>query len=104
MWSLKLLLPALIALSGAAWAGEDETIAQGRELLAENQCNGACHQAKAPDNDPLRLYTRPDAKVKDLPGLRRQVNRCVSALNTLLAPDEIASIVAALNHDFYKFK
>ena len=56
------------------------------------------------NHDSLRLYTRPDAKVKDLPGLRRQVDRCVTALNAPVAPDEIGSIVAALNHDFYKFK
>ena len=76
MWSGKFVLLAVLISGGPALAGEDGAIVLGRKLLAENQCNGACHQAKAPDGDPLRLYTRPDAKVKDLPGLRRQVERC----------------------------
>jgi hypothetical protein len=100
----KILLLAMMAQSGGAIAGEQETIALGRKLLAENQCNGACHQAKAPEGDPLRLYTRPNAKVKDLPGLRRQVERCVAGVGAQIAPDEIDLVVEALNHDFYKFR
>ena len=104
MWLTKALLLALIVQSGAALASEDETIALGRKLMAENACNGACHRAKAPEGDPLRLYTRPNAKVKDLPGLRRQVERCVASVGAQIMPDEIDPVVAALNHDFYKFK
>lgn len=104
MWFHKALFLTLIATSGAAWAGEDETVAFGRRLLAENDCNGACHQKHAPDGVALNLYTRANAKVKDLPGLHKQVERCVSMLNAPIAPDEIDAVVAALNHDFYKFK
>lgn len=104
MWFHKALILTQIATSGSAWAGEGETVALGRRLLAENDCNGACHQKHAPDGVALNLYTRPNPKVKDLPGLRKQVERCVSSLNAPVAPDEINAIVAALNQDYYKFK
>ncbi len=102
MWLHKAMLLVLVTTSGA-WAGEDET-ALGRRLLSENGCNGACHQKHSPDGNALTLYTRPDHKVKDFSGLQRQVARCVSNLDTPIAPDEIDAIVTALNHDYYKFK
>ena len=103
MWLHKAMFLVLFTTSGA-WAGEDETAALGRRLLSENGCNGACHQKHSPDGNALTLYTRPDHKVKDLPGLHRQVARCVSNLNTPIAPDDIDAVVTALNHDYYKFK
>jgi hypothetical protein len=60
-------------------------------------CNGACHRAKAPDGDTAKLYTRANAKVKSLDGLRRQVERCVAMVGAQIAPDEIEAVVAALN-------
>jgi len=104
MWSHKLLLIAFIAVSGPALAADDDSVILGRKLIAENGCNGSCHQAKAPGGDPAKLYTRPDAKVKSLDGLKRQVERCVAMVGAQIMPDEIDPVVAALNHDYYKFK
>ncbi|MGO9392350.1 hypothetical protein [Rhodoblastus sp.] len=104
MWFHKAVLLTLFSTTSAAWAGEDATIALGRSLLAENDCNGACHQKHSPDGNALTLYTRPNPKVKDLAGLRKQVERCVASLNAPIAPDEIGALVAALNHDYYMFK
>jgi hypothetical protein len=104
MWSRNFLLLALLAASGPALAGEDDAVALGRKLMAENGCNGSCHQAKAPGGDPAKLYTRADAKVKSLDGLKRQVERCVAMVGAQIMPDETDSVVAALNHDYYKFK
>jgi hypothetical protein len=104
MWSRNLLALALFAASGPALADEAQLIAQGRKLLAENECNGACHARKAPDGDPLKLYTRPNPKVTSFDGLKRQVTRCVAGTGAQIAPDEIDSVVAALNADYYKFK
>lgn len=95
---------ALIATTGAAYASEDETVALGRRLLTENDCNGACHQKRSPNGDPIGLYIRPNAKVMHLLGLRKQVERCVSNLNTPVTATEIDAIVAELNHDYYRFK
>jgi len=104
MWSRNFLVLAMLLAFTPALAGEDEAIVRGRELMTQNQCNGACHQAKAPEGDPAKLYTRANAKVKSLDGLKRQVERCVAMVGAHVAPDEIDSVVAALNADYYKFK
>ena len=104
MGSRHFLLFALLVASGPVFAGEAETVALGRKLMAENDCNGACHRARAPDGDPARLFTRANAKVKSLDGLKQQVTRCVAGSGARIAPDEIDAVVAALNQDYYKFK
>jgi hypothetical protein len=109
MSSLRAFAVVLAALSGAGAAhAEDsassETIAHGRQLITENGCNGACHQRHAENNDPLTFFTRPNRRVHDRAGLQKQVERCVSQLASPLPPEDIAAIVAALDHDYYKFK
>jgi hypothetical protein len=105
MWRLlRITLLASIAWTGVAYAGEDQALATGRRLMTENDCNGACHQKHAPNGDAASLYTRPNAKVKNLPALRKQVQRCVASVGAQIMPDEIDAVVAALNHDYYKFK
>jgi hypothetical protein len=104
MWSRNLLLLAFLAASGQVYAGEADLIAQGRKLMAENDCNGSCHVRKSPDGDPTKLFTRANRKVTSLEGLKAQVTRCVAGSKAQIAPDEIDSVVAALNHDFYKFQ
>ena len=100
----RAILVAGVAWAGAAYAGDDQLVATGRRLLMENDCNGACHQKSAPNGDATSLYTRDNAKVKDLPALRKQVERCVASVGAQIMPDEIDAVVAALNHDYYKFK
>ena len=105
MWRRRnAILLAIVVWAGAAHAGEDQLVATGRRLLTENDCNGACHQKRAPNGDAASLYTRQDAKVKDLPALRKQVARCVASVGAQIMPDEFAAVVAALDHDYYKFK
>lgn len=104
MWSRNLLVLALLAASGPVLADDAQIIAQGRKLMAENNCNGACHASKAPDGDPAKLFTRANRKVTSLDGLKAQVTRCVAGAGARIAPDEINSVVAALNHDYYKFQ
>jgi hypothetical protein len=93
----------LLATQAVAWAGEDSQVALGRKLLAENNCNGSCHQKHATDGNALSLYTRPDRKVTSLPQLQHQVERCVANTKARISPDEIGAVVAALNQDYYKF-
>lgn len=97
------VLALLLATQAVAWAGEDSQVALGRKLLAANNCNGSCHQKRAPDGNALSLYTRPDRKVTSLPQLHRQVERCVANTKAMISPDEISAVVAALNQDYYKF-
>lgn len=113
-----ILAPLLVAtLAGAlspgvlrplsAVAGEHSTtheVETGRRLLAENGCDGSCHRSHAPDDDPVSLYTRATRKVQSRAELRRQVEFCVSQLNSMIFPEDIGSVVAALDHDHYHFE
>ncbi|MCW2284075.1 hypothetical protein M2323_001688 [Rhodoblastus acidophilus] len=100
-----LALLTLLAATTPAFAGDDDqNLALGRKLMAENGCNGECHASRAPDGDPAKFFSRPNLKVTSLDGLKRQVARCVGAAGARLDPGEIAAIVAALNADHYKFK
>ena len=101
---LLLLLAMLNSAHTRAEDGARARVDQGRRLLAENNCNGGCHKSHAEDNDPLTLYARPNRRVKDLAGLRAQVDRCVANLGLPVFPEESAAMVAALDFDFYKFK
>ena len=76
----------------------------GRRLIAENACNGSCHQSYTDDNDPISLYTRQNRKVRSAKALVAQVERCVNRLNASIFPEEANDIAAVLNHDYYKFK
>jgi hypothetical protein len=93
----------LVAAQSSAWAGEDQLVGQGRNLLAENDCNGACHKSHSPDGNALSLYTRPNRKVKNVSQLESQVGRCIANTNAMISPNEIGAVAAALNQDFYKF-
>ncbi len=105
MWFLlRAMLLASVASAGAAYAGEGPLVASGRRLMTQNGCNGACHQKHAPNGDAASLYTRENAKVKTLAALHKQVEHCVASVRAQIAPDEIDAVVAALNHDYYKFK
>ena len=104
MWLRNLLALALLAASGPVLADDAQILAQGRKLMAENNCNGACHARKAPDGDAARIFTRDNRKVTSLDGLKAQVARCVAGTGAQLAPGEIDSVIAALNHDYYKFQ
>ena len=99
-WRISVVL--LLLSAGAVRADDD--LALGRRLLAENRCNGACHQSHAEDNDPLSLYTRENRKVNDRAALRRMVDKCVSSLGSMIFPEDVDAVVAALDQDFYKLK
>jgi hypothetical protein len=79
------------------------SVAEGRRLLAENGCDGACHRARTDDDEPTSLYRRPDRKVQSREELHRQVGFCVSRLGSMIFPEEIGSVVDALDHDHYHF-
>jgi hypothetical protein len=99
-WRISLFLLLLTATAARA---EDE-LTLGRRLLDEHRCNGACHQSHAADNDPLSLYTRDNRKVNDRAALRRMVETCASSLGSMIFPEEIDAVVAALDQDHYRLK
>ena len=79
------------------------SISEGQRLMAENHCNGACHQTRAVSSDPLALYTRSTRRVNSIEELRRQVESCVARLAAPIFPDDIEHVVTALDHDAYRF-
>jgi len=103
---LVLAVAALVA-AGTTGAFADEavsaSVAEGRRLLAENHCDGACHSAKSGGDDPTELYRRAGRKVQSREELHRQVAFCVSRLGSMIFPEEIGSVVDALDHDHYHF-
>ncbi len=101
---LGFLIIVAATQAGVALAQDAKTLDLGRRLITENQCNGACHQSRAADGNPTSLFTRANRKVNDLPALRKQVGRCLSAANPMASSEDADAITAALAHDYYKFK
>lgn len=83
----------------ALYAGAD--LKQGEKLIAENKCT-ACHQ-KTIGGDGSAMYKR-KGMVTDLGSLRGMVENCNLKLNLGLFPEDVTSIAAVLNRDYYKFK
>jgi mono/diheme cytochrome c family protein len=63
--------------------------------LHTNNCL-ACHTSN--------MYTSKTRKVHDLAALSARVKRCDFSLGTQWFDEDIADVVAYLNHDYYKFK
>lgn len=83
------LFAAMFSVSGLAAA---ESGVQG---LYDQHCV-ACHGSE--------VYTRDDRKVKSLPALERQVQRCESALGLRWFDEDISEMTGLLNDRFYHFK
>ncbi len=81
------------------YAGAD--LKQGSALIDSNRCT-ACHQQRV-GGDGSAMYGRSD-RIKGLGALRGMVEACNSQLNLSLFPEEVTSIAAVLNRDFYKFR
>ena len=98
---------ASVALAGRGLGAADRpspaTLEDGRRLLAENGCDGACHAARVDGADPITLYTRPNRRVQSREDLHKQVESCVSHLGSMIFPEEIDAVAAALDHDHYHF-
>jgi len=108
----SILITALLlsfALANTALAGTPaQNLAKGdpehgRKLLAEQNCNGSCHQSYADDNDPLSLYRRTNRKITSASQLLAQVERCVLRLGHASFPEDMVDMASALNADFYHF-
>ena len=72
------------------------------KALVEKDCV-SCHAARYPD-DPGKIYTRADHRVKSPAQLLTQVQACNANLGKGYFPDEEEHIAAYLNLQFYKFK
>lgn len=82
----------------ALYAGAD--LVQGAQLIDQHKCS-ACHQRHV-GGDGSDIYN-PQGRIKTLGLLRGAVEACNTQLNLGLFPDEVNSIAAVLNRDYYKF-
>ncbi|OYY95197.1 MAG: hypothetical protein B7Y42_10695 [Polaromonas sp. 28-63-22] len=83
----------------ALYAGAD--LALGARLIAEHKC-AACHQQKV-GGDGSAIF-RPAGRINTPGLLRGMVEQCNTELNLALFPEEVTSIAAVLNRDYYRFK
>lgn len=71
------------------------------KTIVERDCV-SCHAARFADN-PDRMYTRPDHRVKTPQKLLAQVQACNTNLGKGYFPEEEEHIAAYLNLEFYRF-
>lgn len=95
---MKQMVFGLIALLPMTAAADVE---RGERLHAQH-CQG-CHQGMI-GGDGSTLYTRADRRVRSLPALGRQVNRCKDNLGLRLFDEEVSDIVHYLNQSYYRFE
>lgn len=95
---------ASLAASTAGEKIDPAVLETGRRLLVENDCNGACHARRATDGKALSLYTPFERRIQTRADLVKQVEACVSHLGSMIFPEEIESVAAALDHDHYHFE
>lgn len=96
---LVVVLPLQAQQLPALYQGADLKL--GEKLIAENKCV-ACHQQKV-GGDGSAIY-KPAGRVNTPGLLRGMVEQCNTDLNLGLFPEEVNSIAAVLNRDYYRFK
>ena len=76
-------------------------VARGKELHDANCIR--CH-ASMFGGDGSSIYTRTDRRVDSMAGLRQQIERCKNSLGVSWPAEDIDSVIAYLNTNFYKFE
>lgn len=79
----------------------DADLALGEQLIRQHRCN-ECH-AQRVGGDGSAIY-RPLGRVNTPGLLRGMVEQCNSVLNLQMWPEEVTSVAAVLNRDYYRFK
>lgn len=103
--SFTALAAGLFGIAGLAqgvpalFAGADLKL--GEKLIVENKCV-ECHVRKV-GGDGSAIY-KPNGRINTLGFLRGMVEQCNTEMNLGLFPDDVTSIAAVLNRDYYRFK
>lgn len=79
----------------------DADVERGMALHEANCIS--CHASRY-GNDGTEMYTRPNHRIKDPAGLRKQVNFCKDNLGLTWFDDEVDDVAEYLNKTFYQFK
>jgi mono/diheme cytochrome c family protein len=98
---LTALTPMLAAGQGAGSLFKGADLALGEKLFREHQC-AECHSRRV-GGDGSAIF-RPQGRINTPAALRAQVEQCSQSLNLKLFPEEVNSIAAVLNRDYYHFK
>jgi hypothetical protein len=99
--ALGAVLAAGALAQGASELYRGADLALGERLVSEHRCS-ECHARKF-GGDGSAVY-RPAGRINGPGPLRGMVEQCNLELNLGLFPDEVNSIAAVLNRDFYRFK
>jgi mono/diheme cytochrome c family protein len=97
----KSLLLTLFFLLGLAPFVANADAENGMKLHDGNCIS--CHASRY-GNDGTEIYTRPNHRMKDLAGLKKQVNFCKNNLGLTWFDDEVDDVTEYLNKTFYQFK
>ncbi len=89
------------APGSAAVLFREADLAVGEKLIREHKCS-ECHARKF-GGDGSPIY-RPEGRINTPAALRGMVEQCNLELNLAFFPDEVTSISAVLNRDYYRFK
>jgi hypothetical protein len=95
------LASAPAAAQSAAALFKDADIAMGEQLIRQHRCT-ECHVRKV-GGDGSAIY-RPAGRINTPGFLRGMVEQCNTELNLGMFPDEVSSVAAVLNRQWYKFK
>lgn len=80
---------------------QDADLKMGEKLIVESKC-AACH-ARNVGGDGSAIY-RPAGRINTAGALRGMVEYCSTQLNLGMFPEDVNSVAAVLNRNYYKFK
>lgn len=86
---------------GAAEMFKDADLALGEQLIRQHRCT-ECHTRRV-GGDGSAIY-RPAGRISTPGFLRGMVEQCNTELNLGMFPDEVSSVAAVLNRQWYRFK
>lgn len=99
--SLCMLASSSALAQGAAELFRDADLALGEQLIRQHRCT-ECHISKV-GGDGSAIY-RPTGRINTPGFLRGMVEQCNTELNLGMFPDEVSSVAAVLNRQWYRFK
>ena len=99
--ALLLFVATPTLAQGAAEMFKDADLTQGEQLIRQNRCT-ECHTRQV-GGDGSAIY-RPAGRINTPGFLRGMVEQCNTELNLGMFPDEVSSVAAVLNRQWYRFK
>jgi hypothetical protein len=90
-----------VQAQGGADIFKDADLALGEQLIREHRCT-ECHVRRV-GGDGSAIY-RPTGRISTAGFLRGMVEQCNTELKLGMFPDEVSSVAAVLNRQWYRFK